>query len=246
MSMFGLKSLVIIYGLGVHVLLFVAIAKTDFIPRLETKLGLATSNSPIQRAIQHHLWTDDLVPDRAIMFLGDSITQGLATEAISPSSVNYGIDGLNTIELLQAIPSYKSLYRSSLIVVTIGVNDIAQGIDATLSDRYKDIFAALPSDVPLLWNAVMPANAGRMTPPKIQNANQTIKSLCVKRQNCTYINSWDFMADRSGQMKSQLFLPDKIHLSREGYRTWIAVLRQAIKGASTSDAELLTPHDAPR
>jgi lysophospholipase L1-like esterase len=242
----GLRSLAIIYGFALHALLLVLIVKTDFIPRLEAKFAIINSNPKIQRTIQHHVWMDDLVPDRAIIFLGDSITQGLTTATIAPSAVNYGINSQNTVELLQAIPLYKSLSRASLIVMTIGINDFGQGINAGLNDRYKGIVAALPSDVPLLWNAVMPVDMGSDALAKIKDANMTIKELCEHRQNCTYLDNWEFMTDGNGQVKSDLFLDDKVHLDREGYRVWIHALRQAIKGISRSKAEPHISHDAPR
>ena len=39
---------------------------------------------------------DSLVPVGATVFIGDSITQGLATSAVVPLSVNYGIGGDTT------------------------------------------------------------------------------------------------------------------------------------------------------
>jgi lysophospholipase L1-like esterase len=181
---------------------------------------------------------DESVPDKTTIFLGDSITQGLATAAVVPCSINYGIAGENTAQLLDAIPSYKSLARANAIVLTIGINDLEQGMNVGLNNRYQKIVEALPQQTPLIWSAVMPAKNIALS--DINNANQSIKSLCASRGNCVFVDTWRFLADKNGYMITRLFLDDGVHLSTEGYRAWILSLKQAIQDIPLANTHSIT------
>jgi lysophospholipase L1-like esterase len=223
------------------------IVKTDFIPKVKAKLGVAATSSPhVSSMVRYHQWMDESVPDKATIFLGDSITQGLATAAVAPYSVNYGISGENTEQLLDAIPSYKSLTRARTIVLGIGINDLAQDMKTGLNDRYKKIVEVLPHKTLLIWSAVMPARHEKIAPSDIANANQVIKTLCANRGNCIFVDTWRFLADKNGQMINPLFLDDGVHLSPNGYKGWISALKQAIQDNVGANAQPIIPPDAAR
>ena len=122
------------YLLLLHIFAAVLVFKTDFLPRLTSKLG----NSPVKSdpyiadMLKHQRWMDDAVPTGAVIFLGDSIVQGLATAAVAPASVNYGIGTATTVDLIGALPSYRSLERAGSVVLSIGINDLAHGIQMVL------------------------------------------------------------------------------------------------------------------
>lgn len=214
-----------------HLFSAVLIVKTDFIPKVKIKLGVvaATPNPHVPNMVRYHQWMDSSVPDKAVIFLGDSITQGLATAAIAQYSVNYGIGSENTAQLIDAIPTYKSLTRSSLIVLAIGINDIAEGMKPGLNDRYKKIVDALPGKTPLIWSGVMPTQKQQIAFSDIAEANDVITALCEKRGNCIFVDTWKFLADKDGQPITRYFLDDGVHLSPEGYKAWIVALKQAMQ-----------------
>ncbi len=157
---------VIGYIIAVHLFSVALIVKTDFIPKVKVKLGVAaaTPNPHIPNMVRYHQWMDKSVPDKATIFLGDSITQGLATAAVAPYSINYGIGSENTAQLLDALPSYMSLTRASTIVLAIGINDLGQDMKEGLNDRYKKIAEVLSQKTQLIWNAVMPARHEKIAP----------------------------------------------------------------------------------
>jgi lysophospholipase L1-like esterase len=238
------KWVTVSYLIVLHVVSAVFIV-TDFIPKVKANMGLGvtvelTPNPHVPNMIRYHQWMDDSVPDMAAIFLGDSITQGLATAAIAPYAVNYGIGGENTTQFIDAIPTYRSLERSSVIFLEIGINDIIeQGRKIGLNDRYQKIMKILPNKIPLVWSAVMPIKRRGILLSDIIDANNMIKALCEKRGNCIYVDTWKFLTDMKGQMINHLFLDDGAHLSSEGYKAWIAALKQAMQlaivGTNTSE-----------
>ena len=227
------KMTTLIWVVAVHLLLLFFIVKTQSIPKVITKLTNTNINADpyVSRMVNVHRWMDASVPDKATIFLGDSITQGLATVAIAPYSVNYGIGDENTAQLLEAIPSYKSLARANTIFLAIGINDLSHGQKLGLSDRYRKIVEALPAKTPLVWSAVMPAKSGNITLTDINQVNEVIKAMCVSRANCTYVDTWRFLA-KDNEINSHLFQNDGVHLNADGYEVWIVALRKALQAIS--------------
>ena len=218
------------YAVCLHLFLGLLIFETDLVPKLKS----GSSGEPLshfQNMLIYHGWGDDSVPDNAVIFLGDSITQGLATAAVAPHSVNYGIGGETTTQLLEALPSYRSLNRARAIVLAIGINDIVGGKQKGLKERYNKIVGALPRGTPLVWSAVMPVKVAtwmKMEQSDITEANREIKLLCEMRGNCVFVNTVGLLGDTNGQIVQRYYLDDGVHLSHDGYRQWISALKQAI------------------
>ena len=218
------------YLILLHLLLAVLVLKTDFLPRLTAKLGnntTHTSDPHVANMLKHQRWMDDAVPAGAIIFLGDSITQSLATAAVAPYSVNYGIGTATTSDLLQAMPNYRSLGRADTVVLAIGINDILRGKQEGLSERYRQIVQSIPPSTALVWSGVMPAARTLADPDQITFANQTIKALCAARPNCVFLDTVILLSNNR-EPNPELFLKDGLHLSPVGYKTWIAALKRAI------------------
>ncbi|MCF7988593.1 MAG: hypothetical protein K9L60_13660 [Methylovulum sp.] len=232
------------YVIVLHLFVLALIVKTDFIPKVKVKLGVAASfpNPHIPNMLRYHQWMDESVPEGATIFLGDSITQGLATAAIAPFSINYGIGSENTAQLIDALPIYKSLSRANAIVLAIGINDLGQGMKVGLNDRYQKVLESLPADVPLIWNAVMPVKLEDIALADIAATNKVIQTLCEKKVNCAYVDTWQFLSDKNGHVISDFFLDDGVHLSPKGYSAWIAELRQTMK-VVRADAQPIIPPD---
>jgi lysophospholipase L1-like esterase len=224
----------IIYVIFLHLFAGVLIFKTDFIQKVKINLGLMEESWPyFATMLMFHSWMDESIPDNSVVFLGDSITQGLATAAVTAYSTNYGISNQTTRQLLQALPVYKSLNRVSAIVLTIGINDFHHGLQEGINERLQQIIDAFPREKPLIWSAIMPSRAVQNTVEIIQ-ANRAIKSLCEKRGNCVFVDTWRFLTDENGQMVQRYFL-DGVHPSPEGYKLWISALKQAMQQIPSSD-----------
>ena len=84
------KRIAITYLIGIHVFLAVVLLKSDFINRVERKLGIhiATQSPEItehfHRMLRYHKRMDGNVPEGSVIFIGDSITQGLCVSAMNP------------------------------------------------------------------------------------------------------------------------------------------------------------------
>jgi lysophospholipase L1-like esterase len=161
-----------------------------------------------------HQQADPHQPAGAVVFLGDSITQGLAVQAIAPGSVNYAAGGLATRDLLRYLPKLKAVKTARVVVLTIGTNDLLRGTPG-LEERLARIAAGI--DAPLIWHAIPPST--RHDPAAV---NATIRRLCAERGRCVYVETAFEPRD----------FRDGVHLNAEGYRRWIGTLRAAVAALS--------------
>ena len=217
-----------LYVLSLHALIYVLVTGTDFLPGFKARYldRRVIYNPHGQRTLAFHRYMDGSVPDGAVIFLGDSITQGLATSAVAPDSVNFGIGSITTFELLDNLRWYQSLQRASAVFLNIGINDIGRGSTEGLTERLKAIADAIPASTPLIWSGIMPVYTGTIDPKDIEATNRSIRTFCTERPRCTYVDS----AKVFGPEGDALFL-DGLHPNDLGYARWIAALRPAYEQA---------------
>lgn len=222
----------VFYALIVHLIIVFILLKSDFIDRVKYKLGFAVRTSEhIDNMLMYHRWMDENIPDGAAIFLGDSITQGLATAAVSSKSINYGIGGENTEQLLRAMVEYKSLSRAKEVFLMIGINDILQGKIEGLSYRLRIISEKIPKDKVFIWSSIMPVVGQpfglRIDNSKIKLLNLEIMAMCNSKPKCVYVDVNKNFFDRDGHVVDRYFLSDGVHLNSSGYKEWINELVQA-------------------
>ncbi len=220
-----LKAFSIIYLFVVHAMLAAALLWTDAVAKITTLAGLTEPGvAAIERTNKQLSDRRDpsIAPGVAI-FLGDSITHGLAVSRIEPRAENFGISGQTTTQLINAIPNYRSISSASRIYLMIGINDIANGRSNMLPERFETIASLMPKDVPLIWSGIMPM-AGNLK--AIESANKAIELSCYKLSRCSYIDTFSAMAGKSGDPLDGYTL-DGIHPSKLGYQVWISQLTKA-------------------
>lgn len=215
------RKLCLVYIICVHLLVALLIFKTDFIPKVKAKF-FASRTVHGERMIVYHQAMDASIPAGAAIFLGDSITQGLATAAVSPFAVNYGIGSATTSELLANLPKYHSLERASVAFLMIGINDIGQGKTDHLATRLRAVEAAIPRELPLVWSGIMPTYSEKVDPAQITSANRVIREICAARDSCIYVDNQELFSAGGASL-----FRDGVHPNDQGYTIWIGALRKA-------------------
>jgi len=232
-----IKVLFAIYLVALHVLLGVALIKTDLAPRVAARFGIYNSQPPeeeqiIPRLREVHSQMESSVPAGATIFLGDSITMGLATAAVAPHTVNYGIGWQRSDQLIKSMDIYKSISRAGRIVITIGTNDLLQGREAGIASRYKAILEKIPFSVPVVMSSVPPLGDVVFYGRKIENAKvrevvTSAKMVCEADPRCRFVNAYDALTT-NGTPSYGVLLADNIHLAPKGYGLWINALRKGV------------------
>jgi lysophospholipase L1-like esterase len=238
------KQLVITYIVCIHVLLGFALLKSGFVDRVQKKLGIRqTKQTEITEITEYfhlmvrlHTRMDDNVPDGAVVFIGDSITQGLCVSAVVPLSVNYGISSDTTVGVLQRLPTYRSIRRAGAIVVAIGSNDMVFRPNEEILRNYLSIAGQMSRNVPVIFSAVLPvdekAHKGwRGRNQRIQALNADLKSLISKSKNLFLVDAGYLLVDVHGNLAHEYHAGDGLHLNAKGNAIWIKELQKTIMSA---------------
>ena len=168
----------------------------------------------------------------ALVFLGDSITQGWGDpRKYFPEyrCANRGISGDTTRGILFRLQEDVLDLKPAAIVLLIGTNDIGIGADPEdVAENVKAILAALKKfnrRLPVIVCKVMPSDASKQRPAdKIQNLNALVDPLANKKKRIIRCDTWSIFADANGNAKPEEF-PDLLHLNAAGYAKWVAALK---------------------
>ena len=100
------------YVVLLHVSFLGVVWKPGILDRVRTVLS--TTPRPelteyYHRMVTSHLRMDPCVPEGSVVFIGDSLTQGLCTAAVVDRSVNFGIGSDTTQGVLERIPRYECI-----------------------------------------------------------------------------------------------------------------------------------------
>lgn len=208
----------VVYLLILHVVIAAVLIGSDFLLSVGGRLGLTDPNAPAVHRMQDVLVSrvDPSVPAHASVFLGDSITHGLATAAVAPISVNFGISGQTAAQLANSIDRFASVKRASRVYLLIGTNDITLKQASELPASFKRIIAAIPANVPIIWSAIMPRAA---LAEIAREVNKQAAATCADRPGCVFLDTEKSLSDPS-------FYSDGLHLNATGYTVWISELKR--------------------
>ena len=235
------KMLIIAYIVFIHLLLGVVLLKSDFIARVQSKLtGVVNTDSEItdefRRMLQHHVRIDGNVPEGAVVFLGDSIFQGLYVEAVAPASVNYGIANDTTVGVLQRLPKYGAIKRAGAVVVAIGTNDLRYRSNEEIIRNFATIAEQLPRNIPIIFSAPLPVDESVQAGWKgwnerISGLSQGLKALAARSPNLVHVDAGPLLVDSRGNLAAENHT-DGVHLNTKGNAVLIGELQKAMKRAT--------------
>ena len=186
---------------------------------------------------------DANIPDGAVIYIGDSLTQGLCVTAVTTPSVNFGIGNDTTIGVLKRLPEYHSLERASVCVIAIGVNDLKRRGNEEIIINYSLILQTIPPHLPLIFSAILPLDervrddlSGWNT--RIKELNSGLKALCeAQSPKCTFVDAGPKLADSSGNLRKEYHESDGVHLNGVGNAIWIKELKEVVKKAQSGSRE---------
>jgi lysophospholipase L1-like esterase/dienelactone hydrolase len=178
-------------------------------------------------------WLDRERDRGAIVFLGDSITQGwgkrLEKEFPKLKVANRGISGDVTRGVLYRLKEDVLDLDPKAVVLLIGTNDLEENADpATIAGNIKLILDACK--MPVIVCKVMPSHASKKRPSdKIQQINALIEGLVKANPRFILCDTYSIFANAEGDAKPQEF-PDLLHPNTTGYTKFAAALRPILEG----------------
>ena len=179
-------------------------------------------------------WAQRIETDqKALVFLGDSITQGWGDEmggAFPGVKVaNRGISGDTTRGVLIRLQEDVLALHPSGVVMLLGTNDLEeQASPVTVASNMKLIISELEKhnrQMPIVLCLVFPSSASKKRPAdKIREINRLYGKALQDDRQVTVLDTWTLFANESGDAKIEEF-PDLLHPNKAGYTKWAAALR---------------------
>lgn len=182
----------------------------------------------------------------AIVFLGDSITQGWHDnfDDAFPElrTANRGIAGDTTRGVLIRLPEDVLALNPAAVVLLIGTNDLDEqggnpwGVASNIRlivDRLREHNARMP----VVICQVMPSSHQKNRPAHlIRRINQLILELTADQPQVTVLDTWKLFAGPTNDAPPELF-PDLLHPNNAGYAKWAAALRPVFATLGYLDRE---------
>lgn len=172
----------------------------------------------------------------AIVFLGDSITQGwgdVPSTFPGIKTANRGISGDTTRGVLIRLQEDVLSLNPRGVVLLIGTNDLEEwAAPEIIAGNLKLILDALKAHdaaMPVVLCAVMPSSQSKNRPAvQIKKLNQLYGQLLKDYSQVTMLDTWSLFANEQGDAKPEEF-PDLLHPNGIGYAKWAAALRPILE-----------------
>jgi len=174
---------------------------------------------------------------RAVVFLGDSITQGFGDDFKSafPGAklANRGISGDTTRGMLLRLADDVLALDPSGVVMLMGTNDLEEGAEPeAVAANVKAIVAAIEARnprTPIVLCQMFPSSATMRRPAEnIKKVNALVAEGVKGDPRVRLVDTWTLFANADGDAKAEEF-PDLLHPNDAGYAKWVAAIRPVLE-----------------
>ena len=211
----NLKSLVIFIGASFMLLVGILLCVNE--------QEIIKLNSRLER-LERYTYNKE-----SIVFLGDSITSRYDLNKYFPNYnvYNSGIAGNMTKDILENMENRVFAYNPTKVFVLIGTNNLVyseldnDGIKNNIEEIINKIYEK-NSNIKIFMESIYPVNNSinkeiveTRTNDNIKDLNNKIEKICNNK--CTYINMYDNLTDKNGNMK-RIYTVDGLHLNKIGYK----------------------------
>lgn len=182
-------------------------------------------------------WAERIQQDQAaIVFLGDSITQGwdddFGGSFSEVKTANRGISGDTTRGMLIRLDEDVLQLNPAAVVLLMGTNDLEEGAQPqTIAANFQLIIDRLQEqqpEMPIIVCEVFPSSDSKKRPAdKIKKINELYRQAVQGDPHITVVDTWTLFADENGDAKIEEF-PDLLHPNEAGYAKWAAALRPVL------------------
>lgn len=171
-----------------------------------------------------------------IVFVGSSSIVGwrtLATDFPALPVINRGFGGSEIQDSVYYAGRVILPYSPRTVVFYAGDNDIAAGhtneqVVGDFQTFARKIHSVLP-DTRILFLAIKPSPARWKFEERIVIANKAISDWIGTQPNMGFIDIHSPMLGTDGMPRPELYGPDKLHMTSEGYRLWTDIVSLYLK-----------------
>ncbi|MCG7877246.1 MAG: SGNH/GDSL hydrolase family protein, partial [Candidatus Thiodiazotropha endolucinida] len=162
--------------------------------------------------------------NRSTLIIGDSILHGINMKGLISTAHKHSVSGAKIDNILTDIRRY-DLKNFSSIIVYVGGNDFAGGIDPELfEEKYDQLLSYIKKETSNC-NVVLCSICPRKDIDENQNCelNDIIQNL-TKDHNCVLADMFNAFHEKDGGVCERFFQFDSVHINPSGIKRFLRVL----------------------
>jgi hypothetical protein len=212
-------------------------------------LSLHCTHSPLAKYEQSsRVWENDILrfeqldrtvkdPENAVLFVGSSsikLWSNIQEDMTPYSVIQRGFGGSKISDVAWFFKRIVFPHRFKAMLMFVA-NDITGAPDdkspeevAALFQYILDTFRKHFPETPIFFIEITPTISRWTAWPRIAEANQLIRSICERETGTYFINTSDRFIGLDGKPIGGLFVEDKLHLNRDGYKLWSELIKKGL------------------
>jgi len=166
-------------------------------------------------------------PQHPILFIGSSSIRlwvDFKKAFAAYTVLNRGIGGAITSDVDRYLEDIVFPYEPKQVVLYVGENDLLKSPDAeTVFADFKKLYAHLRTKLPatpLVYIAIKGSPSRVQYQEKAKKANLLISQYLKGEKNTVFVDVYQPMLDKRGEMQPVLFKEDMLHMNGTGYQIW--------------------------
>src|SRR4051812_23564907 len=170
----------------------------------------------------------------AFLFIGSSTIRfwkTLAADFPNHPVINRGFGGSEIVDSTHFADRIIFPYQPRKVFLRAGGNDLWAGKSAEqVLEDFKAFVAIVHSNLPqaeVIFISLSPSIARWKQADKEKQVNDMVARYAQRSELVKYIDAWSVPLDSDGKPRPELFMPDKLHFSAEGYKLLAARVREA-------------------
>lgn len=176
-------------------------------------------------------------PDDSVLFVGSSsirLWKDIVADMQPYHVIQRGFGGSTWSDVAVFADKIIKPHSFQAVVFFVG-NDIAGKKDDKTAEEVVQLFDYVVNKVrahnpkaAIFYIAVTPASSRFKVWPKIRAGNTAIEDYCKKTDNVHFIATENAYLNAEGKPRDELFMKDRLHLNRDGYIQWKAIIKTKI------------------
>ncbi len=146
--------------------------------------------------------------------------------------VNRAFGGSTLLDVTRYEQDVIFCYMPKQIIIYCGENDVAGDSTVTgkiVFERFKKLYDDIRSNlgnVPIVFVGMKPSpSRWHMRARTIEGNRRIEKFLKKKKHNGKFLNVWNVMLKADGTPREELFIGDRLHMNKDGYKIWQVLLQ---------------------
>lgn len=155
---------------------------------------------------------------------------------VGPVLINRGFGGSTMADCHLLVQQLVVQYRPRQVIVYAGENDLAEGrTPAQVLESFQGFVRAVRAELPhvrLAYVSIKPSPARAQLMPQVREANALLQAYVQTLPQADFIDVFTPMLGAHGEPRAELFGPDRLHMSAQGYALWRSVIAPYVQPAA--------------